>query len=152
MACLPSGRWNSAPSVPLATRGCQYSAQCQLFYSVATAAWDTAAACKWKCQLLVRTDALCRQPAGEASGVLFPSTGLSIAVGLRMSSTRAWLVLAITTGLTAAGISYIHSSQKAEQELLHQGVVRDLERLAAKRAQLKAPPRGDTAAASKRHS
>jgi len=64
MACLPSGRWNSAPSVPREV----VSTQSQLFYSVATAAWDTAAACKWKCQLFVRTDALCRRPAGDASG------------------------------------------------------------------------------------
>ena len=51
------------------------------------------------------------------------------------SLVQALAFFAATAGATATGIAYIHASQKEERAQLRQGVERDLQRLAAKRAQ-----------------
>ena len=48
---------------------------------------------------------------------------------------RGPAVLAAVAAVTAAGIAYVHASQRAERAAMREGVVRDRARLAAKLAE-----------------
>ena len=53
-----------------------------------------------------------------------------------MRSSRAWLGLALIGGASAAVVAFVHQQQQEEARKLHEGVIKDAQRIKWRRAEL----------------